>query len=97
MVETPPDTGEGTKMATETTLEMRTRFFEELRERGLSRMQVSGDGFCLFHSIAIGLGREGEGLMIRDEIIQFLRQNRSEFEESIPDWEGYLYSLLKTE
>ena len=50
------DTGAGTKMAMETSIEMRTRFFEELREKGMSRRQVSGDGFCLFHSIVIGKG-----------------------------------------
>jgi hypothetical protein len=83
----------GIIMAMETTPVMRARFFRELSDKGLEKRQASGDGFCLFHSMAMGLGRKDEGLIIRDEIIQLLRRNRSVYEESILDWEGYIEKL----
>jgi hypothetical protein len=38
----------------------------------------------------MGLDREGEGEIVRDEIIQHLRINREEYEGSIPEFEDHL-------
>ena len=47
-------------MALSTTHAMRARFLSGLSDLGFERRQAQGDGFCLFHSIAMGLDRVDE-------------------------------------
>ena len=50
-------------------------FKKELSGMGLKHVMVPGDGWCLFHAVAICLGRKDEGPLILKEVIEEMINN----------------------
>lgn len=61
-----------------------------LKAHGLRVDEASKDGNCLFHSIAVLLNRRGEGEIIRQEVVDYMSYNRSNFESFVAS-EGKRY------
>ena len=59
------------------------RFGEALRLNGREVSKVAGDGYCLFHAVAIGLGRQGEGMVIHKEVLAALENRKEEIREFV--------------
>ena len=55
-----------------------TKFHEALNQNGLKVERVEGDGYCLFHAVAIGLNRKGEGMLVFEELMKVMEANRDE-------------------
>jgi hypothetical protein len=56
-------------------------FHEMLRNNGLRVERVEGDSYCLFHAVAVGLGRRGEGLLVFEELMEVMENSRDEIAE----------------
>ena len=57
------------------------RFHEALKLNGKKVQQVDGDGYCLFHAVAVGLGRSGEGMDVFNEVLAALVTRKEELIE----------------
>jgi hypothetical protein len=55
-----------------------SEFHSALEVNGLKIETVEGDGYCLFHAVAIGLGRRGEGMLIFEELMEVLTSSQDE-------------------
>ena len=53
-----------------------TKFHEVLNVNGLRVESVDGDGYCLFHAVAVGLGRRGEGMLVFEELMDVMESSR---------------------
>jgi hypothetical protein len=56
-------------------------FHETLKNNGLMVEKVEGDSYCLFHAVAVGLGRRGEGLLVFEELMLVMENSRDEIAE----------------
>ena len=57
---------------------------------------VPGDGWCLFHAVAIGLNRPNQGLVIMEEVIAEMLANSSVYSGStVGSLETHIASLRK--
>ena len=58
--------------------------------------RVDGDGYCLFHSVVIGLGRRGEGMIILEELLEAMGTDRDTLVEFVEGpVEEYLMRLKR--
>ena len=53
----------------------RKDFKDALNKRRFQYIEVPGDNFCLFHAVAMGLSRPGEGIALLDQVIKFMSVN----------------------
>jgi RNA recognition motif-containing protein len=60
-------------------------FKSGIKGMGLSQVVVKGDGWCLFHAMAIGLNRAGEGLEIMKEVTSEMRDNAEYYKGFMED------------
>ena len=61
---------------------------------GLKYEVVKGDGFCLFHATAVGLGRRGEGIQVKDEVLEEMRKHQDKYRGLVKSpWEKHLESV----
>jgi hypothetical protein len=58
-------------------------FCEALRLNGREISTVAGDGYCLFHAVAVGLGRQGEGMEVHKEVLAVLENRKEELREFV--------------
>ncbi len=72
-------------------------FKKEIGNMGLAQVVVKGDGWCLFHAIAVCINRKGEGLVVMAEVIKEMRDNADEyagFVEDNQDLETHIRRIL---
>ena len=55
-----------------------TEFHVALKNNGLKVERVEGDGYCLFHAVAVGLNRRGEGMLVFEELMKVMENSRDE-------------------
>ena len=60
-----------------------SEFHSALEINRLKIETVEGDGYCLFHAVAIGLGRRGEGMLIFEELLGVLTSSQDELVECV--------------
>jgi hypothetical protein len=61
---------------------------------GLKYEVVRGDGFCLFHAMAVALGRKGEGLVVKEEVLDEMRTHPEKYQGLVKSpWEKHLESI----
>jgi hypothetical protein len=60
-------------------------FKSGIKDMGLAQVVVKGDGWCLFHAIAVCTNRGGEGLEIMNEVITEMRDNAEEYKGFMED------------
>lgn len=54
------------------------------KERNITVVPVAGDGACLFRAVSVHLhGNENHHLQIRQEVVDFMRDNNALFEELV--------------
>jgi hypothetical protein len=51
-------------------------FHEALKNNGFEVVKVEGDGYSLYQAVAIGLGRNGEGITVLEELLETMGNNR---------------------
>jgi hypothetical protein len=70
------------------------QFHEAIRLRGRKVLTVEGDGYCLFHAVAVGLGRPGDGMEIFNQEFSALENRREEPQDFVDgSVEDYLEKL----
>ena len=67
------------------TVAQASKFRESLDSRGLEISPVLGDGWCLFHAVALVIGREGQGKRIMEEAIDEMKRNPDEYRGAVSD------------
>jgi hypothetical protein len=72
-----------------------TKFHEVLNVNGLLVESVDGDGYCLFHAVAVGLGRSGEGMLVFEELMDVMESSRDEISEYVDGSVDEYLSRLK--
>ena len=72
-------------------------FKSALNKRGFQYMEVEGDNFCLFHAVALGLKRPGEGMILLDQVIEHMGNNADLYTPNLSDenLETHLVNLKK--
>jgi hypothetical protein len=60
-------------------------FKKELAGQGLRHVVVAGDGWCLFHAVAVCLGRRNEGLQVLREVSEEMFNNPGPYIEFMED------------
>jgi RNA recognition motif-containing protein len=59
-------------------LENRNKFKRKLKEWGWDYHLVPGDGWCLFHAVAVAIGRAGQGKKIMEEVVDHMMKNKKD-------------------
>ena len=78
------------------TEDARERFMGAIAEKNYEVMKARGDGFCLFHSLAMGMGRAGEGQIVRDEIIERMVMEKETLADKVANFDLYIERLRDT-
>jgi hypothetical protein len=76
----------------------RKNFKEALTHRKFQYVEVPGDNFCLFHSVATGLNRPKGGFDLLNQVIEYMFSNAETYKVSVLDEDlpTYLANLKKT-
>ena len=59
------------------------KFHDAMRSRGRRVSTVDGDGYCLFHAVAVGLGRPGKGMEVFEEVLSVLEDRKEELRDFV--------------
>ena len=76
----------------------RKNFKEALTHRKFQYIEVPGDNFCLFHSVATGLNRPKGGFDLLNQVVEYMAKNAETYKVSVLDEDlpTYLANLKKT-
>jgi hypothetical protein len=76
-------------------LDNRSRFKKKLKEWGWDYHLVPGDGWCLFHAVAVTIGRAGQGKILMEEVVDHMMKNKKEFKGFMEDNESLETHIAK--